>query len=104
VSNPPGRLIGYGAAAKAVTLLSAAQAPRSSIKYCIDNSTAKVDRYIPGTSTLIISEKDYFETVAEEDDVFILFPWNLTSEIVPRIRYRLPDARIFVALPTLMEV
>jgi len=104
VSNPPGRLIGYGAAAKAVTLLSAAQTPRGSIKYCIDNSSAKAGRYIPGSSTLIVSEKDYFETLAEEGDVFIVFPWNLTSEIAPRIREKRPDARIFIALPSLMEV
>ena len=35
-SNNP--IVGYGAAAKAVTLLSAAQIPRDSILFCIDNS------------------------------------------------------------------
>jgi hypothetical protein len=104
ITSSGGRVIGYGAAAKAVTLLSSAQVPRGSLSLCIDNSEAKIGRFIPGSHTEIVSELDYFANRAHEGDRFIIFPWNLVKEISSRIRQKNPAARIFVALPELQEV
>lgn len=104
VEAPGGRLVGYGAAAKAVTLLSAAQVPRGAIAFCIDNAESKIGRFIPGSSTKIVSENDYFENLSQAGDRFIIFPWNLEAEISNRVRNKNPESRMFVALPHLREV
>ena len=104
VSSRKGRIIGFGAAAKAVTLLSSAQVQRHSISLCVDNSQAKIGKFIPGSHIEIVSEADYFENHLKPEDVFIVFPWNLEKEISERIKLRSPGARVFVALPSMREV
>lgn len=104
VSSRKGRIIGFGAAAKAVTLLSSAQVPRHSISLCVDNSQAKIGKFIPGSHIEIVSEADYFENRLKPDDVFLVFPWNLEKEISERIKLRSPGASVFVALPSMREV
>jgi hypothetical protein len=103
-SNPEGRIIGYGAAAKAVTLLSAAQIPRGLISLCIDNSKEKIDRHIPGSHIKIISESSYIENYFQAGDIYVIFPWNLKNEISKRIRQFNSEARIFVLLPSVKEI
>jgi len=98
------RIIGYGAAAKVVTLLSASQIPRGAVSFCIDNSEAKVNRYIPGSHIKIISENDYAKNHQEENDIYVIFPWNLTSEISKRLRTFAPEAKIFVLLPSVQQL
>ena len=104
VVNSKSKIIGYGAAAKAVTLLSAAQVPRSSIAFCIDNSAGKINLLIPGHQIPIISEADFLEKHRGEEFVFLIFPWNLKKEISERIRSLTSNCRVFVALPTIEEV
>jgi hypothetical protein len=104
VVNSKSKIIGYGAAAKAVTLLSAAQVPRSSIAFCIDNSAGKINLLIPGHQIPIISESDFLEKHRDEEFVFLIFPWNLKKEISERIRSLTSNCRVFVALPTIEEV
>jgi hypothetical protein len=104
ISSCKGRVIGYGAAAKGVTLLSSAQVPRGSLALCIDNSEAKIGRFIPGSHVEIVSEAEYVDKHLRPDDTFIVFPWNLEKEIATRIRSFTPKAAIFVALPELREV
>jgi hypothetical protein len=103
-SNPAGRIIGYGAAAKAVTLLSAAQVPRGLVSLCIDNSKEKIDRHIPGSHIRIVSESTYIQDHLQAGDIYVIFPWNLKSEISKRIREFNPSARIFVLLPSVQEI
>lgn len=98
------KVVGYGAAAKAVTLLSSAQIPRGSISFCIDNSEGKINHFLPGHQIQIVSEADFFVNYFEKDVVFIIFPWNLRNEIAARIRTMAPKSRIFVALPQIEEV
>jgi len=104
VSSTEGRIVGYGAAAKAVTLLSSAQVQRGSISLCIDNSEAKIGKFIPGSHVEIVSESDYFDNRMRPEDIFLIFPWNLEKEISGRIKLRNPDARVFVALPNMREI
>jgi hypothetical protein len=104
VVNSKSKIIGYGAAAKAVTLLSAAQVPRSSIAFCIDNSAGKINLLIPGHQIPIISEADFLDKHRDEEFVFLIFPWNLKKEISERIRSLTSNCRVFVALPNIEEV
>ena len=98
------RIIGYGAAAKSVTLLSTSQVKRLSVPYCIDNSEAKIGKFLPGSHTKVVSENDYFQNLHRDGDVFLIFPWNIEKELTQRIRMKKADARVFIALPDLKEI
>ncbi len=97
-------IVGYGAAAKTVTLLSAAQIPRGSILCCVDNADTKIDLFIPGHQIPIVSEVDFLARYKNKDLIFIIFPWNLKQEISARIKNLAPKAQIFVGLPIIEEV
>jgi len=104
VLNSDNPIVGYGAAAKAVTLLSAAQIPRDSILFCIDNSEGKINHFMPGHQIPIISEAEFKLNHDVESYNFLIFPWNLKKEISERIRSFSPNSQIFVALPKVEEV
>ena len=93
------RVGGYGAAAKATTLLNYAGARTDMIGFVADKSPHKQGRLIAGVRVPIVSP----ETLrAERPDYVVIFPWN----IAPEIRSELADVRgwggrFVTAIPTL---
>lgn len=84
--NPDRPIIGYGAAAKGMTLLN-----YSGIKldYIIDDNPLKQNKYTPGSSVKICSSNilnDYGEEV-----FFIPLAWNFFSEIRGKIKSLRPN-------------
>ena len=82
------RLVGYGAAAKGMTLLNYV---KEELDFIIDDNPLKQYHYTPGLNIPITS-------VVELDDVeepicFIPLAWNFFDEIVKRIRDRRVDSR-----------
>jgi SAM-dependent methyltransferase len=75
-------VIGYGAAAKASTVLNYLNIS-DQIKYIIDDNKIKQGRYIPGTSIKVIKRSFY----KNEIDYLIVFAWNYFSEIKEKIKY-----------------
>lgn len=104
-SNPDDSVtVGYGAAAKAVTLLSLAEQGNSSIDLIIDNSPGKIGKYLPVGDTPIVSETDFLSTLKPGPYRFVVFPWNLAGEILPRIRAIDPEAEVVAAVPHLRSL
>jgi hypothetical protein len=93
--------IGYGAAAKGVTLLAAAEAKQGDLDYVIDNSPAKAGMLMPVVDSEIKSEQDFILQHSQSNCRYVIFPWNLKEEIEPRIRAFDPDAEVVVAIPNL---
>jgi hypothetical protein len=75
-------VIGYGAAAKASTVLNYLNIS-DQIRYIIDDNKIKQGRYIPGTSIKVIKRNFY----KNEIDYLIVFAWNYFSEIKEKIKY-----------------
>jgi novobiocin biosynthesis protein NovU/D-mycarose 3-C-methyltransferase len=71
---------GYGAPAKATTLLNFCGLSNSEIEFTVDTTPAKQGRFIPGTGIQIISP----EMASIEVDTFLLLAWNYASEILHR--------------------
>lgn len=94
-------VIGYGAAAKASTLLNAACVSQSLISKICDRSPEKVGRYMPRNNYEII---DYLKFVDLRPDHVLVFPWNISNEIVERIAQDLPQTQIWTAIPKLKRV
>lgn len=72
------RVVGFGAPAKAATLLNAAGIRRGLLAYTVDNNPAKQDHLLPGVHIPIRNP-----SVLEQDkpDFVLILPWNLRDEV-----------------------
>jgi len=92
-------VVGYGAAAKAATLLNMAGVRRHLLPYVCDASPHKVGNLIPGCRIPIVApdaiDRDRPSTV-------LIFPWNLKDEIASDLaRVRGWQGRFAIAVPSL---
>ena len=92
------RLIGYGAAAKGMTLLNYTQLD---LECVIDDNPLKQGRFTPGGAIPIVSS-DYLATLDEKDRVlFVPLAWNVFKEIKQKITQQRsnPDNRFLRYFP-----
>lgn len=94
------KLVGYGAAAKGMTLLNYAE---THLDFIIDDNPLKQGRYSPGLSipVLGISELDS-KTYTKEKILFVPLAWNFYTEIKNKILSKRsnPDDRFLRYFPT----
>lgn len=96
------RIYGYGAAAKASTLLNSINTRTEFLLAIADASQEKQNRYMPPNGIKIISPKQLFEQ--KPTDV-VIFPWNIKSEIAVYLRQNLGNGpRFWCAIPELHQV
>jgi SAM-dependent methyltransferase len=82
-------LAGYGAPAKATTLLNYCGLTADVIRFVVDTTTAKQGRYIPGTGIPIVAPAD----VLRQPDTYLCLAWNYAGTIMrnnPGPRWILP--------------
>jgi len=97
-----GKIYGYGAAAKASTLLNSIDVEIGLIPAIADVSLEKQSRYMPPHAIEIIS---LTELVSKEPTDIIIFPWNIKNEIAENLRKILSqDTRVWCAIPFMHEV
>jgi len=95
-------IYGYGAAAKASTILNSINVDRDLIMAIADASPEKQTRFMPPNGIEIISPQELFSR--EPTDV-IIFPWNIKNEIAEFLRKNLQiQARLWCAIPSMHEV
>ena len=80
------RVAGYGAAAKATTLLNYAGVRADVLPYVADKSPHKQGHFIPGVRVPIVAPE---RIRADRPDYVVIFPWNVADEI----RAELADVR-----------
>lgn len=78
------RVVGYGAPAKACTLLNYCGARSDLIDYTVDRSPHKQGLYLPGTRIAIHAPEKIAET---RPDYVLILPWNLRDEIVKQMAH-----------------
>jgi hypothetical protein len=83
-----GAVVGYGAPAKATTLLNFCHI--FELPVTVDTTPAKQGRYIPGTTTKIVAPEE-----VGDDNTFLLLAWNYMSKIVRDH----PESRWIVPIP-----
>ena len=97
-----GRIFGYGAAAKASTILNSINVDDGLISAIADASLEKQTRFMPPNGIEIISPQELFSK--EPTDV-IIFPWNIKNEIAEFLRKNLQSQiRLWCAIPHMHEV
>lgn len=96
------KVFGYGAAAKASTLLNAAKIERAWLVSIADGSHEKQGRFMPIEAIPIVSPEAMFNS--EPSDV-VIFPWNIKEELVKVIKEgSKSETRIWRAIPYLEQI
>ena len=96
------KVYGYGAAAKASTMLNSIDVEIELIPEIADVSLEKQNRFMPPHGIRIISLN---ELVSKEPTDIIIFPWNIKKEIAVNLREVLsPKTRLWCAIPFMHEV
>jgi SAM-dependent methyltransferase len=92
-------VVGYGAAAKATTLLNYCSIRDDFIDYVVDRSPHKQGRFLPGSHLPI---HDPAQVDVTRPDYLLLFAWNLKDEIIEQMRHvREFGCRFVVPIPRL---
>ena len=78
------KVMGYGAAAKGITLINYAQINDNLLKFVVDKNPAKQNKYLPQSNIKIVSEKK-IKTI--KPNYLIILPWNLKNEIIKELDY-----------------
>lgn len=71
-------VVGYGAAAKGVTLMNYCDVREDLMDYVVDKSPYKQNHFMPGVRVPIHNPAKIFET---KPDYLLILPWNLKKEI-----------------------
>ena len=99
---------GYGAPAKAVTFINEFNLVSLNIKGIIDDNPEKQEKFLPASGIGVVSKdqllKEIVEYPSKSEFACIIFPWNLSEEIVEKLPSL--DGKTFRAvwfLPTFKE-
>jgi hypothetical protein len=96
------KIYGYGAAAKASTILNSIDVNPDFVLAIADASLEKQKRFMPPHGIKIISPQELFNI--EPTDV-VIFPWNIKSEIASLLRTNLGEqVRLWCVIPEMCQV
>ena len=97
-----GKIYGYGAAAKASTILNSIDVGPGMIEAIADISLEKQSRFMPPNGIRIIPPIALF---AEAPTDVVIFPWNIKSEIARFLRENLDEnTRLWCVVPEMKEI
>lgn len=89
-----GKIIGYGASAKAVTVLNFCNLKENYIDYFLDTTSNKIGKYLPGTQ---IKVKKYSQDKMKKNNYYFLGAWNFKSEIIQKEKNFLKKGGKFIS-------
>lgn len=89
-------IAGYGAAAKGNTLLNYSGIKKDLIDFVCDAAIAKQNKFMPGSHIPIMSP-DFL--MSHQPDWIIIFPWNISSEILIQLQKKLEHSKFVILIP-----
>ena len=92
------KIYGYGAPAKAVTLIKYFDLSQKDIKLIIDDSSLKQNKFIPGTKIKIYNSEILKSSPAE---IIIILAWNVYIDIINKLKESKKIKFAVVPLPKL---
>ncbi|MBL7131093.1 MAG: class I SAM-dependent methyltransferase [Candidatus Omnitrophica bacterium] len=96
------KIVGFGAPAKGVTLLSFCGIGASEIDYIVDSTFLKQGRFFPGIHVPVYAEE---KLATDPCDYLILLAWNFQEEILNKIQpLREKGVKVIIPFPKLRVV
>jgi hypothetical protein len=97
------KVVGYGAAAKANTLLNFCGIRSDLIPYVADASDSKQGKFLPGSRIPIVSPDTLYNDRAAKK--IIIFPWNIADELLNQLKRNISSGvSVYRALPYFQEL
>ena len=93
IKNNNETIVGYGASAKAVTVLNFCKLKEEFIDYFLDTTKNKVGKYLPGTK---IKVKKYSIKLMNKNNYYFLGAWNFKDEIIKKEKFFLSNGGKFI--------
>lgn len=91
-------IVGYGAPAKANTLLNYCGIGRDILEFTVDRSLHKQGKFLPGTRIPIRTPEEIDKV---KPDIVMILPWNIKEEIIDQLAHiRTWGAQFIVPIPT----
>ena len=75
-------IVGIGAATKGNTLLNCCNFNDNDIKYILDRSKYKINKYTPGSGIKILKEKKSLGNYSA-----LILPWNITRYLIKKKKF-----------------
>ena len=98
IKSNKGKIIGYGATAKSVTVINYCNLKDDFFEYFIDTTKNKIGKYLPGTSIMV---KKYVKSKLCKNAFYFLGAWNFKKEILKKEeRLIRKGAKFILHLPT----
>jgi hypothetical protein len=93
-------VVAYGAAAKGNTLLNYCGIKKDLIKFVVDASPYKQNKFLPCSHIPVVSEESIRKT---KPDFILILPWNIKDEIIDQLNYvREWDCKFIISIPALV--
>ena len=78
IKSNGGKIAGYGASAKAVTVINFCNLKENYFEYFLDTTRSKIGKYLPGTKIVV---KEYSKSILNKNIYYFLGAWNFKKEI-----------------------
>ena len=94
------KVAAYGAAAKGNTLLNYCGIKKDMVSFVVDANPNKQNKFLPGSHIPVVDES---MLKREKPDIVIIFPWNLSQEIINQLFYiRSWGGKFLIPIPSLV--
>ena len=93
IKSNNGKIIGYGASAKAVTVVNFCDLKENFFEYFLDTTKNKIGNYLPGTN---IAVKKYNKSKLNKNFFYFLGAWNFKEEIFIKEKKLLKNGGKFI--------
>ncbi len=91
-------IVGWGAPAKAVTLLNYCDIPKDRISCILDSTLNKQNRFLPGVGIPVYPESYISD---KKVDYFFILAWNYKKDILKKIKNKNMNTEIIIPFPKL---
>jgi len=99
IKSKNGKIVGYGASAKAVTVVNFCNLKENYFEYFLDTTKSKIGKYLPGTKIIV---KKYLKSRLKKDYFYFLGAWNFKKEIFQKEKNIIKKgAKFILHLPSL---
>ena len=98
LKNNNKKIIGYGATAKSCTVLNYCKINDTYIKYFLDTTPDKINKYLPGSKIKI---KKYKKLSKKDADIVFLGAWNFKKEIlIKEKKFKKEGGKFLIHVPS----